>query len=234
MPLETVLLEAGPLESIRMAEEKMPHVSGKGLSGRGEFVVFEGGDESGKTTHARWVAERRGAVFTYEPGGAVGTEAYRKALMHSEVSPRAEALLFAADRAEHVHQVISPALEQGQDVVCDRYIGSSLAYQAFGRGFELADIWGFSKFATDGLLPDVVLLLHIPYEVYAERRQQSLKGITRFDRETEDFHRRVAEGYLELAGRDPEKWVVIDGTQAPEEVRREVCGVLAGRFGWEL
>ena len=234
MPLEAVPLGTVPLESIRMAEENMPHPSENDISGRGEFVVFEGGDESGKTTHARWVAERRGAVFTYEPGGAAGTEAYRKALMHSEVSPRAEALLFAADRAEHVHKVIRPALEQGQDVVCDRYIGSSLAYQAFGRGFELADIWGFSKFATEGLLPDVVLLLHIPYEVYAERRQQSLKGITRFDREAEDFHRRVAEGYLELAGRDPEKWVVIDGTQAPEEVRREVRRVLAERLGWEL
>ena len=234
MPLEAVPLGTMPLESIRMAEENMPHPFENDISGRGEFVVFEGGDESGKTTHARWVAERRGAVFTYEPGGAAGTEAYRKALMHSEVSPRAEALLFAADRAEHVHKVIRPALEQGQDVVCDRYIGSSLAYQAFGRGFELADIWGFSKFATDGLLPDVVLLLHIPYEVYAERRQQSLKGITRFDRETEDFHRRVAEGYLELAGRDPEKWVVIDGTQAPEEVRQEVRRVLADKLGWEL
>ena len=221
-------------ESIRMAEENTPHASENDISGRGQFVVFEGGDESGKTTHARWAAERRGAVFTYEPGGAAGTEAYRKALMHSEVSSRAEALLFAADRAEHVHKVIRPALEQGKDVVCDRYIGSSLAYQAFGRGFELADIWGFSKFATEGLLPDVVLLLHIPYEVYEVRRQQSLKGITRFDREAEDFHRRVAEGYLDLAGRDPERWVVIDGARGPEEVRREVCGVLTERFGWEL
>lgn len=210
------------------------HGHASGMIEHGKFVVFEGGDESGKTTHARWIAERRGAVFTYEPGGAADTEAYRKALMHSEVSPRAEALLFAADRAEHVHQVIRPALEQGQDVVCDRYIGSSLAYQAFGRGFEIADIWGFSKFATDGLLPDLVLLLHIPYEVYAERRQQSLKGITRFDRETEDFHRRVAEGYLDLAARDSEKWVVIDGTQAPDDVRREVCRVLTERLGWEF
>lgn len=217
-----------------MAEEKMPHSSENDISGRGKFVVFEGGDESGKTTHARWVAERRGAVFTYEPGGAAGSEAYRKALMHSEVSPRAEALLFAADRAEHVHKVIRPALKQRQDVVCDRYIGSSLAYQAFGRGFELGDIWGFSKFATEGLLPDVVLLLHIPYEVYEARRQQSLKGITRFDREDEDFHRRVAEGYLELAAKDVERWVVIDGTLSPEEVRREICGVLGERLGWEF
>lgn len=217
-----------------MAEEKMPHSSENDISGRGKFVVFEGGDESGKTTHARWVAERRGAVFTYEPGGAAGTEAYRKALMHSEVSPRAEALLFAADRAEHVNKVIRPALEQGQDVVCDRYIGSSLAYQSYGRGFEFADIWGFSKFATEGLLPDVVLLLHIPYEVYEVRRQQSLKGITRFDRENEDFHRRVAEGYLELAAKDVEKWVVIDGTLAPEEVRREICGVLNKKLDWEF
>lgn len=200
----------------------------------GSFVVFEGGDESGKTTHARWVAEQREAVFTYEPGGAAGSEEYRKALMHSDVSHRAEALLFAADRAEHVNKVIRPALEQGQDVVCDRYIGSSLAYQSFGRGFELADIWSFSKFATEGLLPDVVLLLHIPYEVYEVRRQQSLKGITRFDKETESFHRRVAEGYLELAAKDPEKWVVIDGTQAREDVRREVCRVLGERLGWEL
>ena len=199
---------------------------------RGHFVVFEGGDESGKTTHAHWVAEQRKAVFTYEPGGAAGTEAYRKALMNSEVSHRAEALLFAADRAEHVDKVIRPALEQGHDVVCDRYIGSSLAYQSYGRGFKLADIWSFSKFATDGLLPDVVLLLHIPYEVYEARRHQSLKGITRFDREDEDFHRRVAEGYLELAAKDPEKWVVIDGTQAQEDVRREVCRVLGERLGW--
>ena len=197
-------------------------------------MVFEGGDESGKTTHARWVAEQREAVFTYEPGGAAATEAYRKALMHSDMSHRAEALLFAADRAEHVHKVIRPALAQGQDVVCDRYIGSSLAYQSYGRGFEFADIWGFSKFATEGLLPDLVLLLHIPYEVYEARREHSLKGITRFDRETEDFHRRVAEGYLELAAKDVERWVVIDGTLAPEEVRRKICRVLGERFGWEF
>ena len=200
----------------------------------GSFVVFEGGDESGKTTHARWIAEQRGAVFTYEPGGTAGSEEYRKALMHSEVSHRAEALLFAADRAEHVHKVIRPALEDGRDVVCDRYIGSSLAYQSYGRGFELADIWKFSKFATEGLLPDLVLLLHIPYEAYAARRQQSLKGITRFDREAEDFHRRVIEGYLDLAAKDREKWVIIDGTQTRENVRREVCEVLAKRLGWEL
>ena len=135
----------------------------------GTFVVFEGGDESGKTTHARWVAEQRGALFTFEPCADLNLRQVLLDTANSGLSDKAEALLFAADRAQHVAKVIRPALTAGQDVVCDRYIGSSLAYQSYGRGLELEQVYRLSEFATDGLLPDLVLLLHIPYETYLER-----------------------------------------------------------------
>ena len=200
----------------------------------GTFVVFEGGDESGKTTHARWVAEQRGALFTFEPCADLNLRQVLLDTANSGLSDKAEALLFAADRAQHVTKVIRPALAAGRDVVCDRYIGSSLAYQSYGRGLDLKEVYRLSEFATDGLLPDLVLLLHIPYETYLERLGASQLELTRFDQETENFHRRVIDGFLQLAEADPQRWLVIDGAQTREAVRQDVVSALQTRLGWQL
>jgi len=200
----------------------------------GTFVVFEGGDESGKTTHARWVASQRNCLFTYEPCADLNLRSLLLGTSNSDLSDRTEALLFAADRAQHVQNIIRPTLELGQDVVCDRYIGSSLAYQSYGRGLDLKEVFRLSEFATDGLLPDLVLLMHIPYETYLERLQASQLDLTRFDQETADFHRRVIDGYLKLAEADPSRWVVIDGTLPPDTVRQAVAAVLEEKLGWQL
>ena len=200
----------------------------------GTFVVFEGGDESGKTTHARWVADQRQALFTFEPCADLNLRQVLLDTANSGLSDKAEALLFAADRAQHVAKVIRPELDAGRDVVCDRYIGSSLAYQSFGRGLGLEEVYRLSEFATDGLLPDLVLLLHIPYETYLERLGASQLELTRFDQETENFHRRVIDGFLQLAQADPQRWQVIDGTQTREAVRQDVVAALQTRLGWQL
>lgn len=200
----------------------------------GTFVVFEGGDGSGKTTQARWLADQKKCVLTFEPYGGLNLRSLLLDTSNSDLSDKAEALLFAADRAQHVHKIIRPALKEGQDVVCDRYIGSSLAYQAYGRGLDLKEVFQLSNFATDGLLPDLVLLLHIPYETYLERLQASRLDLTRFDQETADFHSRVIEGYLKLAEADSDRWVVIDGTQPPEAVNQAVATALREKLKWQL
>lgn len=201
---------------------------------RGTLVVFEGGDESGKTTHARWLAEQRQGLFTFEPCADLNLRSLLLDAGRADLCDRAEALLFAADRAQHVETIIEPALKSGQDVICDRYIGSSLAYQSYGRGLDLRAVWGLSEFATQGLLPDVVLLMHIPYETYLERLEASSVDVTRFDTETAEFHRRVIGGYLKLAEADPQRWVVIDGTLPEAQVRQCVVETLEARFGWQL
>ncbi len=201
---------------------------------RGTFVVFEGGDESGKTTHARWLAEQRQGLFTFEPCADLNLRSLLLDAGRANLGDRAEALLFAADRAQHVETIIEPALSAGQDVICDRYIGSSLAYQSYGRGLNLRAVWSLSEFATQGLLPDLVLLMHIPYETYLERLEASSVDVTRFDTETAEFHRRVIGGYLKLAEADPQRWVVIDGTLPEAQVRQSVVETMEARLGWQL
>lgn len=201
---------------------------------RGSFVVFEGGDESGKTTHARWLAEQRQGLFTFEPCADLNLRSLLLDEGRADLCDRAEALLFAADRAQHVETIIQPALQSGRDVICDRYIGSSLAYQSYGRGLDLRAVWSLSEFATQSLLPDVVLLMHIPYETYLERLEASSVDLTRFDSETAEFHRRVIGGYLKLAEADPQRWTVIDGTLPESQVRQAVVEALEAKLKWRL
>ena len=180
------------------------------------FIVFEGGDGSGKSTQARLLADALGAVLTHEPGGTdVGT-AIRRLVLDidgSPVHPRAEALLLLADRAQHVATMIGPALEAGQTVVCDRFSGSTLAYQGYGRGLDLAALAEMSRWASGGLEPDIVVLL---------------EGVVRrasFDRmEAEDtaFHDRVADGYRGLAAAHPDRWVVVEAVGTIEEIAARV------------
>lgn len=209
---------------------------GGGACGRydpavGRFVVFEGGEGSGKSTQARILAERWGALLTFEPGDTEVGRRLREILLSpdtGELDERAEALLMAADRAHHVATVVNPALLRGRDVVCDRYVGSSIAYQGHGRGLDPHHVAALSAFATDGLRPDVVVLLEVHEEVAAERLAAAGKP-DRMEAAGDDFHRRVAEGYRVQAAADPERWVIVDGSGSVEEVADRVADAIETR-----
>jgi dTMP kinase len=198
----------------------------------GRFVVFEGGEGSGKSTQARLLAERWGAVLTFEPGGTPVGARLREILLDpgtGDLDDRAEALLMAADRAHHVATTIRPALLRGRDVVSDRYVGSSLAYQGHARGLGIDAVAAINAFGTDGLAPDLVVLLMVPEEVAAER-MAAVGAPDRLEAAGDAFHRKVAEGYAMLAAHDPDRWVAIDGTGTPEEVEARVLAAVASRF----
>ncbi len=198
----------------------------------GRFVVFEGGEGSGKSTQARLLAERWGALLTFEPGGTEVGQRLREILLSPEtgdLDPRAEALLMAADRAHHVATKIRPALNRGKDVVCDRFVGSSLAYQGYGRDLGIDAVQALSTFATDGLVPDLVLLLVVPPEEAGTRLAAAGKP-DRLEAAGDEFHRRVAEAYLMLAAHDPDRWVVVDGSGEIEAVEARVLEAIDARL----
>jgi dTMP kinase len=193
------------------------------------FVSFEGLDGSGKTTQAdllrtRLESEAREVVGTREPGGTELGERVRDLVLHGgHVMPWAEALLYAAARAQHVDEVIRPALERGAWVVCDRYLDSSVAYQGVGRGLGLERVLELNLTAVQGLLPDRTFLLRIDPEAIAGRLRRELD---RLEREDHAFHARVDAGYQELAARYPERIVLLDGTRPADELAEEVYGAL--------
>lgn len=196
---------------------------------RGLFVTLEGGDGSGKTTQAElleeWLVERgRTVVRTREPGGTeVGIEVREIVLHHrGDIAPRAEALLYAADRAHHVATVVRPALERGHVVIQDRYVDSSVAYQGAGRVLDPHEVRELSEWATEGLMPDLTLLFDLPPEV-ARKRLDAVR--TRYDRleaEAEVFHDRVRAAYLEIAESYPARIAVIDATDPVEAIAADV------------
>ncbi len=186
------------------------------------LVAFEGGEGTGKSTQAARLAERIGAVLTREPGGTPLGERVRSIVLdpaNGSVDPRAEALLMAAARAQHVADVIEPALARGETVVTDRYIGSSLAYQGHGHGLSVDDLLALSHWATDGRPADVVVLLVVPGDVAADRLR---RPADRMERLGKKFHRRVAEGFAALAAVNPDHWLVVDGVGTIDEVAERV------------
>lgn len=183
------------------------------------FITFEGPDGAGKTTQIRLLAEQLEAagwktVATREPGGTPIGSLIRGLLLDSEdaVSATTEAYLMTADRAEHVRQVIQPALESKAVVISDRYLDSTLAYQGGGRGLPIDELRRLQSLATGGLEPTLTLLLDLPVEAGLERRFQDHAG-NRLDRESMEFHHRVAATFRALAHADPARWRIVDATQ---------------------
>jgi dTMP kinase len=195
---------------------------------------MEGIDGCGKSTQARILADRLDAVATFEPGATPLGASLRTLLLDRDgaaVSTRAEALLMAADRAQHVGEVIVPALEAGRWVVTDRFAASTLAYQGYGRGLDRGELAGLVEWATGGLRPDLTVLLDVPLDVAAHRRSGEED---RMEGEGRTFQQRVAEGYLELASEANGSWLVVDATGSVESVAEviwEAVRALAGAGG---
>lgn len=224
---------------------------------RGRFIVFEGGEGSGKSTQASMLAEHLGAVGTHEPGGTElgarlrevllapvavdvgadpdpdpdathGARAADRVADRVALDDRAEALLMAADRAQHVAEVIEPALVAGRHVVCDRYIGSTIAYQGYGRGLDIDIVRAVSGWAAGGLWPDMVVLLVVPADVAASRTGVATD---RIEAAGGDFHGRVARGFAEQAEDEPDTWVVVDGSGSIDEVHQRVLDAIEDVLG---
>ena len=195
----------------------------------GLWVTLEGGDGAGKTTQAallqEWLeASGRVVVRTREPGGTEVGVLIRDIVLHhrGEVAPRAEALLYAADRAQHVQTLVVPALERGDVVVQDRYLDSSVAYQGAGRVLDATEVRDLSLWATGGELPDVTILLDLDPAAARARLDADDKPFDRLEAEREDFHARVRTAFLDLASAEPERVLVLDATLPAAELAARV------------
>jgi len=204
----------------------------------GVFITFEGGDGSGKTTQmallvALLEGQGRSVCVTREPGGSDLGVQLRDIILHSRgfIAPRAEALLYAADRAHHIATVVRPALERGEIVIQDRYLDSSVAYQGAGRVLDPREVEGLSLWATENLVPDLTFLLDVPAAVAKERQSQSERQFDRLEAEALDFHDRVRSAYLDRAAAHPDRIVVVDGTKTVEEIHEEITQRVVGLVG---
>lgn len=209
------------------------------------FITFEGIEGSGKSTALLLLAqelERRGfdVLRTREPGGCGLGRAIRPILLDARtrsLNMRAELYLFLADRAQHVAEVVRPALEAGQIVLCDRYTDSTLAYQGYGRGLDPEKLRRINEMATGGLAPDLTLLMDLPVGLGLERaglrnqRQGTVLSEGRFDAESMDFHERVRQGYLALAEEEPQRIACINAEQRPEDVLLQALSAVEDYLG---
>lgn len=206
----------------------------------GYFISFEGGEGVGKSTQSRllgdWLADLTGreVVLTFEPGGTALGKELRAAVMHGQdMGARAEALIYAADRAHHVETVVRPALDRGAVVITDRYLDSSVAYQSGGRDLPGHEVEHLSLWAAKGLRPDITILLDLePAAAAARRAGADGKGaLDRLERAGLEFHTRVRDTFLQRAAADPERWVILDAALPVDDIQAQIRVDLSARLG---
>lgn len=196
------------------------------------YIAFEGAEGCGKSTQAGRLADALDAVLTRETGGTQIGQRLRAILHDTDVTDlddHAEALIAAADRAQHLAEVVRPALEAGRHVVSDRSVYSTLAYQGYGRGLPVAEVRSINEWAIGVTWPDLVLLLTVPDEVTA--RRMSKRQLDRFEQAGDSFHRRVQNGFAEMAAADPVHWVVVDASGPIDEVTATIRSAVCDRLG---
>jgi dTMP kinase len=205
---------------------------------KGLFITFEGTEGSGKSTQIRLLADllkkhRVPYLLTREPGGSRLSTQLRHWILNKleyNLMPETELFLFLADRAQHVKEVVIPALNQGKVVLCDRYTDSTLAYQGGGRGFDLGLLEVLNRAATDGLKPHFTLLFDIPVEIGLKRAAGRGKGKDRMEREKVEFHRRVRQVFLKIAKKERRRFIVLNARKGAQEVFRQLIGELNERL----
>ena len=204
------------------------------MADRGLFITFEGTDGVGKTTQIQRLSadlKRAGhdVCLTREPGGTPISEQIRDMLLnpdHSEMAATTELLLYAASRAQHVSEVIKPALEAGKVVISSRFADAMVVYQGYGRGLDLDRIHHLNRIATDGVTPDVTFVLDLPVELGLQRVQKRRGGLDRLEREKIEFHRRLREGYQTIAQQEPQRLKIIDAKVSPKRVYAQIQAII--------
>lgn len=209
----------------------MPRKKGAG------FIVFEGGEGSGKSTQVKLLVKtlrQKGykVLLTHEPGSKHSkvTKIIRHLILDYKVSKIAELFLYLADRAEHLEKVVKPALRQGKIVICDRFDGSTYAYQYYARGLDWKFVNMANRFVKNGLEPDLYILLDIDPKLGLSRRHSGGKKLTRFDKEDLTFHKKVNSGFRKLAKANHKKWVIVDGSKPVYEIHQEILEVIKKRL----
>jgi len=200
------------------------------------FITFEGVEGSGKSFQARALYRKLSgqnipALLTHEPGGTPPGERITRLLKwarDTDISPLTELLLFNASRSQLIDEVIRPALESGQVVICDRFTDSTIAYQSYGRGLDIETVRTTNQTATGGLMPDLTILLDIPVETGFTRKKDDKKD--RFEQEDIVFHGKVGAGYRALAEAEPERWLVVDGDRSKEKIKKIIWQEVSRRL----
>ena len=195
------------------------------------YIAFEGLEGCGKSTHVTRLAAALGAVATREPGGTTIGASLRATMIdaaNTMLSPRAEALLMAADRAQHLDELVTPALQRGQHVISDRSAYSSLAYQGYGRQLDLAMLKQFNSWAISNRWPDLVVYIDVPLDTLFERLKK--RELDRFEREDRSFFERIAHGFNEMAKAEPDRWLIVDSTPPKDELAATILHEVTSRL----
>jgi dTMP kinase len=199
---------------------------------RGRYIAFEGLEGCGKSTHVTRLAATLNGITTREPGGTAIGASLRAAMLDTSntmLSPRAEALMMAADRAQHLEELVLPALNAGTHVVSDRSAYSSLAYQGYGRLLDIDELKRFNNWAIAGNWPDLVVFIDVPLDTLLERLKK--RELDRFEREDRAFFERIHAGFTAMATSDPQRWLVIDGTPPKDELASTIATAVKLHLG---
>lgn len=205
------------------------------MTSRGTYIAFEGLEGCGKSTHVTRLAEKINAVATREPGGTRIGALLRSILAdpeNTDLNSRAELLLMTADRAQHMSELIEPALQRGQHVVSDRSMYSTLAYQGYGRGLDVDTLLSINAWALNNVLPEIVVWIQIPTEEANTRLAK--RNLDRFEREGADFFARIGTGFAELAAKDPARWILIDGLEPKDVVEEKIFAAVVAHPSFTL